>query len=1090
MFKVYSASAGSGKTYNLVLDYLTACFKRHLHSFLKLKDKNDYQCEHCAEYQHILAITFTNNAGAEMKDRVVKQLNKLAFAKTHMDIAENDFQNLCKKVFGENLSLPTEDAFIFFNRTSKALLHSVLYDYARFSITTIDSFIQRLIRSSALYLNLSMNYVVQIHLTDFFRMAIEQYICDLSNNKQQFEVVVQELSQQLEDKGSANIHRFLTNSLNILYKDTEKSHPFVKNILETSDLLKIVNNWKKKHHTIENACKKQLQPLCDQAISIFESAESEGISTNQTMKWDKWFQNITNDPFDTAKGMENSRFVKGMNREKIFKAAKGKNDLSEANQEHYIAQIEGIFQQMQDIVMPMAKTYYSCRALSKSANYLLVLNDLTHHIETIKEQTDTFFLSESNPLVNDEIHSDTQGEPLFEKLSFYQTFFIDEFQDTSLMQWQDLKPMLINALGEENGNITLFGDVKQSIYRFRNGDVNLFYHLMDENRLKSTASEQDIAQLLSEEQPFYAEQLNTNYRSREAVISFNNRFFEFYAQQLGKSDYYSDVTQITTPEKDGGLVQIYTSHSEKPFKDLRNVWSECPENYYQNVYLSLRPEEADLIYAVMDAKKRGYGYGDMAVLLRGRAKCNSFAQQLMAAGVPVVTSDSLQLCDNPGVGLVISTLRMIINPTDKLSQSLVLQYLAQKYDQPWHSVLEKTTHYDFYEFVETAFHLTDFRKIISQWIKNPFLLTMKEIVRFYEYQREMDPFIADFLDLVNEYAQTQAASIAGFLDWWDDLHLSGETIPRLSLSGAKGAVQLMTIHVSKGLEFPVVITLCNNIKAQPTSYWVQDTESGQNCYVTHEKNLKYSDFEQEFEEEEDKRLLDVLNLWYVDFTRARDMLYILTTFPERESQNNADIRSYLQQFVNESDENVYYFGQKDWQNPKKQADTVNNDSGFRSTCSDMTFYNSKTLKVIPSGSVSDFIDTGTRIHECLQKLISFPSSEEEINAVLDSEPENIQERLRFLFKRTAEDAHLRPYFYVNEEDKVLNEVSIITESGELKRPDRIIIKPDHVMIVDYKTGKEYQSKYEAQLAEYQSYMQKMGYQDVRTEILYIEGEKC
>ena len=148
------------------------------------------------------------------------------------------------------------------------------------------------------------------------------------------------------------------------------------------------------------------------------------------------------------------------------------------------------------------------------------------------------------------------------------------------------------------------------------------------------------------------------------------------------------------------------------------------------------------------------------------------------------------------------------------------------------------------------------------------------------------------------------------------------------------------------------------------------------------------------------------------------------------------------------------------------------------------------MKVICSESLSESVETGNRIHQCLQKLTSFPSTEEEIDTLLASEPESIQERLRQLFKRTSEDDHLRPYFYVNEEDKVLNEISIITESGELKRPDRIVVKPDHVMIIDYKTGKEYQAKYEAQLAEYQSYMQKMGYQDVRTEILYIEGEKC
>lgn len=1092
MLTVYSASAGSGKTYNLVSDYLAACFKSHLPSFLKLKDKNDYQCNRCTDYQHILAITFTNNAGAEMKERVVRQLNRLAFANTRADIAENDFNNLCNKVFGENHHLTPDECFHFLNATSKALLHSILYDYARFSITTIDSFIQRLIRSSALYLNLSMNYDVQIRLTDFYRMAIEQYICDLSHNKQQFEVIVQEMTRQMEDTGSANIRRFLTKSLNILYKDTEKSHPFVKNILETSDLLEIINVWKKKQHSLEAACKKKMQPLCEQAATIFASAESAGLELNQTMKWDKWFENMREDPFETSKNPDDSRIFKGMNPSKVFKAVKGKNAQLEADQETYLAQIEELFQQMQAVVSPMAKTYYSCRALTKNANYLLVLNDLACTIEAIKAQTDTFFLTESNPLVNDEILSESQGAPLFDKLSFYRQFFIDEFQDTSRMQWQDLKPLLINALGE-GGKLTLFGDVKQSIYRFRNGDVDLFFRLMDRERLRATREEQDLFNLLSDEGSFFSKQLDTNYRSREAVITFNNHFFKFYAHKLEKDDYYQDVEQKTTPQKDGGLVQLYTNRAANRLKDLRKVWPECPEDYYQQQYLNLRPEEADLVYAVKEAKWRGYGYGDIAVLLRGRAKCNAFARCLMAAGVPVITTDSLQLCDNENINLLISTLRLLINPTDTLSQTVILQYLSTKCQRPFPLVLEKTLYQDFYEILETEFQQKDFRKRMSLWKMDPLLLTVKEIIRFYDFRHDTDPFIADFLDLVSDYAQRQAASVAGFLGWWDDLHLSGDTIPRLSLSGATGAVQLMTIHTSKGLEFPVVITLCNAVSWQSTSYWVQDSQSGQHCYVAHEKSLKHSDFEQEYEDEEDKRVLDTLNLWYVDFTRARDMLYILTEFPKNETQNKADVRSKLEQFINEtqnimvSDENgTYSFGQADWRNPSTEVATATPASNFHVTCSDMTLFDNATLKVISSEIGSESIDTGNRIHQCLQKLASFPTTEEEIAAIVETEPESIRERLRQLFKRTAEDPNLKPYFYLNEEDRVLNEVSIITESGEVRRPDRIILKPDHLMIVDYKTGKEHQAKYEAQLSEYQNCIRKMGYKDVRTEILYID----
>lgn len=1100
MFTVYSASAGSGKTYNLVFDYLAASFKNHLPGFLKLEDKREYRCERCNGYQDILAITFTNNAGSEMKDRVVRRLNDLAFASSHNDLDHNDFQNLSIKVFGERHQLSPEERFLFLNRTSMALLHDVLYDYARFSITTIDSFIQRLIRSSALYLNLSMNYAVQIRLTDFFRAAIEQYICELSQNEQQFRVVAQELNRQLEDRGSANIRRFLTKSLHILYKDAEKSHPFVKNLAELSDLLTIIDYWRIKKQQIELNCKKQLEPICAKALQLFSQAEAEGITANQSSKWDSWFKNLINDPFEVSKSFENSKIQKGMDRNKIFKAAtKNKNQLLEEIRETYIGEIETLFFQVQQIVNPQALPFYTYRALSQNANYLLVLNALANHIETIKEQTDTFFLSESNPLVNDEIQSDTKGEPLFEKWRF-RHLFIDEFQDTSLMQWQDLKPMIINTLGE-NGEITLFGDVKQSIYRFRNGDVNLFYHLMDYHRLRETREEQEIAALLPNEQALHLEPLNVNYRSQSAVIRFNNHFFDFYAQKLKKEDYYKDVEQKTT-RKQGGLVQILPYHEKQPYKDLRTVWPDCPEDYYQQVYLNLRPEEAELIYAVKDAKMRGYSYGDMAVLLRGRAKCNTFAQRLMTAGVPVVTSDSLQLCDNPGINVIISTMRLIINAKDNLSQTAILQFCADKCLLPFHQLLEETHHSGFFEVLQRHLQKPDLQKLFIRWEQDPLLITVKEIIRFYDFPSDKDPFIADLLDLVHEYAQSNAASVAGFLSWWDDLHLSGETIPRLSLSDRSGAVRLMTIHASKGMEFPVVITWCNASVPQPSSYWVEDLETGQNCYVAHDKSLKFSAFSNAYEEEESKRLLDVLNLWYVDFTRARDMLYILTEFSTSEPGEKTDVKSLLQLFAHNQYSNTdnisgqkitiekntdgrFYFGDLAWQKQKKEEKEDTGHSDFKVSCSTMTFFDNEKIKVNVSESKSAATEMGTHIHRILQKLVVFPATEEEREAVVLGEPEPIRTRMLQWFAQEAEDSELHPYLFPDGDDQVMNETTIITENGQELRPDRIVIKPDHVMVIDYKTGHDHKD-YSLQLSMYQNAIRKMGYGDVRTKLLFIQ----
>lgn len=1097
MLTVYSASAGSGKTYNLVFDYLATCFRPNLPAFLKMTDKQHYKCLSCSGYQHILAITFTNNAGAEMKERVVKQLNHFAFAKTVEDLNRNDFDTLCRKVFGENLSLSQEECFIFLNRNAKVLLYNILYDYARFSITTIDSFIQRVIRSSALYLKLSMNYAVQIRLTDFFRMAIEQYICELSNNKQQFDIVVKELMRQLEDSGNANINRFLSKGLGTIYYDAEKSHPYVKNFPNIADLLKVVDQWRQNCHKVLEHCKQQVKPIAEQALTVFKAAEEDGILPNQTYKWDKWFAQIAEDPFNLKDSFEKSRFHKEMDEQKIFSAVKkgGKSVIErcEALRADYSEQVKDLFVRIQNIVLKSAKSYFTFQILAKNANQLLVLDALKNHIDGIKEQTDSFFLSESNPLLNDEIMSESNGDPLFEKWSFYRHFFIDEFQDTSIMQWEDLKPLIINALGE-NGSVTLFGDVKQSIYRFRNGDAELFYRLSDKKRLQNTVAEKDIYSMLQGDNDYYFEPLSTNHRSLSSVIQFNNLFFKYFSEKLGKTDYYSDVVQNTRPDKEGGLVQIF-GYNKKDYKDLRLVWPDCPDDFYQKVYLQLRPEEAELLYAVKDAEKRGYRYGEMAVLLSGRGKCNDFAQCLMLADIPVITSESLQLCDNASINLIISTLRLLLNPKDVLSQTVILHYFAQKSHQDIHPVLSENAEHDFAETLKQRFDIQDFQLIMDGWRKNPFLITVHDIVRFYEFDKDTDPFIADFIDLAFEFSQSQTASTVDFLTWWDDINTYQETIPRLSLSGAADAVRLMTIHASKGLEFPVVITHCTASRARETQYWVVDPDSGQSCYVKHEKNMQYSDFQKEFEEEEDKRNLDGLNLWYVDFTRARDMLYILTDFSKSENKEieKWDIKKALLQYSGDqqnsviaAENNIYYSGDFNWRNPQVFTLSSETESEFKVTCSNMTFCGNTSIKVMSTTVSTESQDTGTRIHQFLQKLTHFPNTQEEQVEITKEEPEEIRGRLLQLFDRTAQDPALRPYFYPDPEDRVLNEVSIITESGDLKRPDRIVIKPDHVMIIDYKTGQEHKMQYEAQLSEYKNYMLKMGYKDVRTEILYLD----
>ena len=166
-----------------------------------------------------------------------------------------------------------------------------------------------------------------------------------------------------------------------------------------------------------------------------------------------------------------------------------------------------------------------------------------------------------------------------------------------------------------------------------------------------------------------------------------------------------------------------------------------------------------MLYAVMDARRRGYDYGDMAVLLRGRAKCNDFARCLMLANVPVVTSESLQLIDNPNINLIVSTLRFLVNTSDTLAQTVITEHFCRRLSMDFGAAICRNHQRPFVEFVEQHFGIQGFKNVVENWLKNPFIITVKDIVRFYNLGRDADPFVADFLDLTQEFTQTHKACV-------------------------------------------------------------------------------------------------------------------------------------------------------------------------------------------------------------------------------------------------------------------------------------------------------------------------------------------
>lgn len=1034
-FQVYNASAGSGKTFTLVKEYLKVV----------LSSDDRYR------FQNILAITFTNKAAGEMKERILDNLQSFSNGE------ENDLLFILIKELKESKKL--------IQKRSSLILDAILQNYSAFSITTIDSFTHKIIKSFAFDLGLNINFEVELDSDTLLSQSVDVLISKIGLENDITTTLIDFSIEKAKEDKSWDISNDLNDFAKILLNDEDAKHFEKLNSKTIGDFLNL---------------KTKLNQNQKEIFEQFNIISEEGLRVIDTMnlKHNDFYYSLIPKHFIALKTPEKAKFfdaskLKQRIEERMFYAKSKSDDVK--------ASIEGVLPELLKLYSQSERLYehYTLNQLVlKSIIPLAVLTKINAELSVLKEENNIRLISEFNQLISNNI----KEEPapfIYERIGQkFMHYFIDEMQDTSVLQWQNLIPLIDNALSQENSKLLLVGDGKQAIYRWRGGKAEQFIKLGSnlQNEYKSNPF-QTFKEIKS---------LEVNYRSYSEIIQFNNTFFQHvssYFQNPLYQQLFVDGNKQETTNKEGGFISIDFLEKE------------------------LEKEDNDLKYAkrvleIINNLDAGFSRKDVCILVRKKKEGVAIANYLSENGVDIVSSETLLISNSKKVNFIVNFLQVIQHPNDQETWLNVICFLHEHIndDSELHnfiSLFEIHKNNLFFEVINTYGFSFDKQRFIQL----PFYEKIEEIIRCFQLLNSSDAYIQFFLDTVFEQ-QNKGVDIQMFLDFWE------RKKDKLSIVApeAEHAVQIMTIHKSKGLEFPIVIfpyniDIYNQIN--PKS-WISDlaTESFygfDEFLISATKNIKYAgkSGSEIFNKQREELELDSFNLLYVALTRAVEQLYIVTDKSvSSKGEVNSKVTSgvlinYLKEIGLWNDAKLnYVFG-------NNQKVSKNKIHILKATTQNLFISNSlqqHNIKMLASSSLlwetkqGDAIDYGNRIHKMLSFILTKSDVEQVLQNALDcGEVSKLEkESLKKMLFNIILHPKLKKYF--NENVLVYNEREIATINNEIIIPDRLVFTSDkEVVVIDYKTGKS-TKKHHQQLEHYKKVLESMDLKVIKKILIYINEE--
>jgi ATP-dependent exoDNAse (exonuclease V) beta subunit len=1041
-FTVYSASAGSGKTFTLVKEYL----------LILLKNKDNYY------FQKVLAITFTNKAAAEMKERVLTTLQNLA---------NNNAGDILELFVKETDLNPQKIQY-----KAKNLIEAILSDYSGLSITTIDSFTHRIIRAFTYDLGLSMSFDVEMDTKYLLQEAVDNVIDTIGKDPKLTKALISFSHQKSAEDKAWDISKSLNSIAGILANESDKQ-----------DFNSIADKQIDDYLHLQTQLNKDLAILCQKIKEIGLNAlrliDNSGIQYNDFYRsmLPNHFISLTKD-WKKARFHDQSTLKKRIEENKLYSQSKT-NEIK--------AIIENILPQLQSFYYDSEKLFNRMTLLqlfNESIVPMSVLSYINSALNQIKSENNIMLISEFNEL----IYSKIKDEPapfIYERLGEkYQNYFIDEMQDTSILQWKNLIKLIDNALAQEGSSLLLVGDVKQAIYRWRGGEPEQFIKLADQNHQEEFHT------------PKKVKNLDTNYRSFSKIIFFNNTFFQ-HSSNLIKNKQLSDIYKTQNSQKlntnKGGYIQIDFIKKDKISEEM------------QGDATLLYPEK---ILETIKELEGSFKWKDICVLVRKNSQGIIIANFLTEQGIDIISSESLLLANNQKVNFLINLLQILWRPKDMISRYDILDFLYNHFStkKNKHQFVEKLVQIEELDFfVALKEYGIDFS--IQIFHQKSLYDGIEYAIRSFKLTNTSDAYIQFFLDVVLDFQIKNGSDLSGFLTFFD---LQKEKLS-VSIPQGKNAVQIMTIHKSKGLQFPVVIfpyDLDMYKQINPTIWYPitnPDNFSGFNkMQIPYRNSLQFVDKTSNnlYNKRQETLQFDSYNLLYVTLTRAVEQLYILTDY--RLDKNGIENTKYYSGlFINylksinrwNPEQTSYSFGKKA---RIIERNTIKSDSLQYDIQNALSFISTDIAQhqvslyakssILWDTEQGKAIDYGNLIHSIFANIYTKDDVEIVLQTFLNKGIINKQEQISLQKKIDKVLNHPILNTYYQQGLISYNEREMINDIGVSLIPDRVVILPDgQTVIIDYKTGLK-EEKHRKQISSYADYLSDMGYQISKKLLVYIKED--